>query len=220
MLYSLAGFSQQLNMPQYDNKAIHFGFNVATNIAQFQVNRSTYFYQIDTLKNVSVQNYPGVGLGGIVSFRLGKYFDLRAIVPQITFSQRDLIYEFDGYTKRNVKVEVESASISGSVLLKYKSSRHRNVRFYVIAGAYYCHDLATTVDQSRSNTKPVVSLIANTYGYEAGCGLDFYYEFFKFSPEIKISNSVNNALFKDPYIYAGSLNSIFPKMVTISFNFE
>lgn len=221
MLLSGSGaFAQQLNMPQYDNRAFHFGFNVATNIAQLQVNRSTYFYQIDTLKSVSTRNYPGVGLGGIVSFRLGKHFDLRAIFPQITFAQRDLVYEFDGATKRNVQVELESATVSGSLLVKYKSTRHGNVRFYVIGGAYYCHDLASTVDQSRSNTKPVVSLIANTWGYEVGTGLDFYYEYFKFSPEIKLSNAMNNALFKDPYIYAGSLNSIFPKMITISLNFE
>ena len=220
LLIGSTACAQQLNMPQYDNRAFHFGFNVATNFAQFQVNRSTYFDQIDTLKNVRTVSYPGVGLGGIVSFRLGKYFDLRAIFPQITFAQRDLIYEFDGATKRDVKVEVESATVSGSLLVKYKSSRHRNIRFYVIGGVYYCHDLATTVDQSRSNTKPVVSLIANTWGYEVGTGLDFYYEYFKFSPEIKLSNSMNNALFKDPYIYAGSLNSIFPKMITISLNFE
>ena len=153
MLYSLAGFSQQLNMPQYDNKAIHFGFNVATNIAQFQVNRSTYFYQIDTLKNVSVQNYPGVGLGGIVSFRLGKYFDLRAIVPQITFSQRDLIYEFDGYTKRNVKVEVESASISGSVLLKYKSGRQYKAIFESLLSEESKTDRKIKESQTQNNMK-------------------------------------------------------------------
>ncbi len=212
--------AQQPNLYQSDFKPIHFGFNVCVNSSGMQLNRSRYFYNIDSLKSLRAQGFPGLGLGAITNFRAGKFLDVRAIFPQLVFTQRNLVYDFYGTTQKQTVVKVESIYLQASLLLKYKSERHRNTRFYVIGGAYLSHDFGSTVDQSRSNTKAVVSLIPDVYGYEAGFGFDFYYPYFKFSPELKLSNAMTNALYKDPYIYSQSINSIFPKMLTLTFNFE
>lgn len=210
--------AQQLNTPQYDFKKLHFGFSVSVNSASLQVNRSRYFFQYDTLQSVRSKTFPGISLGAITSFRLGEHFDLRALFPVITFAQRNLTYTFQ--SGREIPVKIESAYIEGSLLLKYKSVRHRNLRFYLVGGGRYAYDLASTIDQSRSNSKPVVSQVPLSYGYEVGFGFDMYYPYFKFSPELKLFNGLNNVLYKDGYLYSESLNSIYPKMITISFHFE
>ena len=51
-------------------------------------------------------------------------------------------------------------------------------------------------------------------------GLDFYFEYFKFSPEIKACQTLGNALYKDGYIFTNYIDRIAPQMIQISFHFE
>jgi hypothetical protein len=112
----------QPNLPQFDNKKIHFGFTLATNIGRLQLEtRPEYF--TDTLKNILVSNFPGIGLGAIVNFKLSKHWDIRLMAPVISFVQRNLTYDFENSQKL---VKIESAYCDGSLLFKYKSERRKN----------------------------------------------------------------------------------------------
>lgn len=207
----------QPNKEQYDNKFLHFGFSLTVNNASLRVDANTALFPKDTLQNINQQSFPGIGLGALTNFRVSKSFDIRVMLPQISFVQRNLVYDFDG-TKKTVKIE--SAYCDGSILLKYKSARRKNVRAYVIGGARASYDLASTVKQNRSLTAPVVSLIPFTYGYEGGFGLDIYFPYFKFSPEIKFCNTINNAVYYDGFVYTQAISNLVPQMVVFSLHFE
>ena len=209
--------SAQSNLEQYDNKVLHFGFTLSTNSGRLQINRNTSAFAMDTLKSVNQTAFPGIGLGAITNLHLGSNFDLRLLFPSISFVQRNLNYQFENSKKTT---EIESAYCDASLLLKFKSDRRKNVRVYVIGGLRASYDLASTTDQDRSVTKPVVSLNAFTTGYEFGAGLDVYFEYFKFSPEIKFCNSFNSAMYKDGYIYTDLLQGLTPQLVQISLHFE
>lgn len=171
----------------------------------------------DSLRNVSVANFPGIGLGAITNFKLGKHWDIRLMAPVISFVQRNLTYDFDNSQKI---VKVESAYCDGSLLIKYKSERRGNTRVYVVAGPRFSFDFGSTVNKTRGIQNPVVSLIPFTYGWEAGIGLDIYFEYFKFSPEIKTCQTITNALYRDIYPYTQSIESIYPQLIQISLHFE
>ncbi|MCU0421313.1 MAG: outer membrane beta-barrel protein [Bacteroidia bacterium] len=207
----------QANLEQYDNKILHFGFTVSANSGRLRVDRNTDLFPNDTLKNINVVNFPGIGLGAVTNLKLGEHWDLRLLFPVISFVQRNMEYEFE-----NVKrtTEIESAYCDLSLLVKFKSDRRKNTRVYVIGGFRGSYDLGSTVDQERSNNKPVVSLTPYTYGYEMGIGLDMYFEFFKFSPEFKFCSTLNNALYKDGFIYTNLLNGLSPQLFMISLHFE
>ncbi|MCU0442617.1 MAG: PorT family protein [Bacteroidia bacterium] len=207
----------QPNLEQYDNKRIHFGFSLTVNNASLQAQTNPASIANDTIRNVRQSSFPGIGLGALTNLRLGDYWDLRLMLPQISFVQRNLNYTFNGSSKI---IKIESAYCDGSLLLKYKSARRNNVRVYVIGGARASYDLASTVGQNRSLQSPLVSLVPFTYGYEAGAGLDIYFPYFKFSPEIKFCNTLNDALHRDGYIYTSALNRVNPQMVVISLHFE
>jgi hypothetical protein len=66
----------------------------------------------------------------------------------------------------------------------------------------------------------VVSLNPLTTGWEAGFGFDFYFEYFKFSPELKVCNTFGNAMFRDNYIFTDYIHSISPQLIQISLHFE
>jgi hypothetical protein len=208
------------NLPQYDNKRkFHFGFTINGSYNSFQVNPSPDFLMIDTLKNIRVQPFYGFGLGAIVDMRLGDQFNLRFLGPNISFAQRNLFYDFDN-PALNKKVEIESAYVDFPLELKYKSERHWNTRFYVIAGVKYTYDLSSNKDAPRSLVDPVVALKPNSFSYEFGVGMDLYFPFFKLSPELKFSQSFHNVLVRDDYVYTQALNSLFSRIVTFSFHFE
>ncbi len=207
----------QPNLEQYDLKKLHFGFTIAANIGRLQVNPNTNYTQGDTLYGISVVNFPGIGLGAITNLNIGKHFDLRLMAPVISFVQRNLVYSFPTGSK---EVKIESSYCDASLLLKYKSARRKNTRFYVVGGPRISYDFSSTIARSRGIEKPVVSLNQVTYGYEFGFGFDFYFEYFKFSPEIKNCQTWGNALYKDGLIYTNAISNISPQLIQISLHFE
>lgn len=206
----------QPNLEQFDLKPLHFGFTLAGNMGRMLVHMKPDF-QNDTLMNLSVRNFPGIGLGAITNLRLGEHLDLRLMAPVISFVQRNVVYEFPNAVK---EVKVESAYCDGSLLLKYKSARRKNFRVYVIGGGRVSYDFASTINKNRGLQNPVVSLVPLTYGWEAGFGFDLYFEYFKFSPELKVCNNLNNAMYRDGYIFTNHVDRMIPQLLQFSLHFE
>jgi hypothetical protein len=98
--------------------------------------------------------------------------------------------------------------------------RRKNMRVYVIGGGRVSYDFASTISKNRGLQNPVVSLNPLTTGWEAGFGFDFYFEYFKFSPELKVCNTFGNAMFRDNYIFTDYIHSISPQLIQISLHFE
>lgn len=219
--FLLARAIAQPNLEQFDLKPLHFGFTLATNVGMLQIDRNTSMHDItnpaDTMMNILQKAAPGLGLGAITNLRLGKYFDLRLMAPVISFVDRSIQYEFPNAIKT---VKVESAYCDASLLLKYKSARRKNMRVYVIGGPRFSYDFGSTIHRNRGIENPVVSLNPITYGYELGFGFDFYFEFFKFSTEIKNCQTYGNAMYKDGFIYTNYISSISPQLLQISLHFE
>ena len=206
----------QPNLEQYDLKRMHFGFTLATNSGRMLIEMKPNF-PTDTLMNVSVKNFPGIGLGAISNLRVGDYLDIRLMAPVISFVQRNLVYDFPNAQK---EVKVESAYCDASLLLKYKSMRRKNMRVYVIGGGRLSYDFASTINKNRGIQNPVVSVVPFTTGWEAGFGFDFYFEYFKFSPELKVCNTFGNAMYRDNYIFTNYIQSISPQLIQFSLHFE
>lgn len=207
----------QPNLEQYDNKPVHFGFTLTANNGNLLVHPNTAYFPTDTLKNVNAVSFPGLGIGAITNVRLGEFFDIRLMAPVISFVQRNLIYEFDNIKK---EIKVESAYCDASLLLKYKSERRKNTRMYVIGGGRISYDFASSISKQRGLQNPVVSLVPLTYGWEVGAGFDFYFEYFKFSPEIKLCSTLNNAMHKDGFVFTNAIDRMVPQLVQISLHFE
>ena len=55
---------------------------------------------------------------------------------------------------------------------------------------------------------------------EIGFGFDFYLEYFKFSPQIKLSYGILNILSEDETVYTQSINYLSTNGWMISFTFE
>ena len=102
--------------------------------------------------------------------------------------------------------------------LKLQSKRIRNFGVYVIGGISYSVDLASgKSDAANSN---VVRLKANDWLYQGGGGFDFYFPYFKFSIEAKISQGLRNILIKDGTEFTNPINSLNSHVFLLSISFE
>ena len=212
--------SQRLRMMDphiYDLKNWHFGVTIPMNYGKMKLNRSADFIAQDSIQNIILNGVPGIGLGGIIDRRLGEYFNLRAL-PALNFHNRQMVYVFKD---REDIVDVESVTLDLPINLKYKSALHKKyVRFYTVAGARVGYDFQSRQDEERGPFKKLVALKTFSASYEVGFGFDFYLPFFKFSPEIKMVNTLYNMHSPDEYICSKGIGSLYPRMFQISFHFE
>jgi len=211
-------YSQTQHHPYYDiERKVHFGFAMGTNFSDFKYSFSDNYYKNDSLDFVEVGLIPGITLGAICNFHIRERLDLR-LIPSLLLSQRNLTYTFNDRPE-SVKT-IESVYADLPVYLKYKSTRHGNWRFYVTSGFELAYDIAAEQGAEKDFFDPNVALKHMNYMYIYGCGFDFYFPYFKFSPEIRVANTFNNVLDPHGTVYSDSFSKLRTRMIMISFQFE
>ena len=101
--------------------------------------------------------------------------------------------------------------------MKYRSKRVDNYGLYVTTGFKYNLDLSSNenVEDDR-----LFKIRGNDLGYELGFGIDMYFEFFKFSPQIKATFGVNNLLVQDGTFYVEGIERLETRAILLNFTFE
>ena len=216
VLMGVLAQAQEIN-PLYDRKPVRFGFALMGNTAKLKFTTKDNNLLTDTLQQIQQVQYPGFGLGGLANFRLAERLDAKVMV-NIQFARRDMNYFFRSDVSKTA--EMESTYMELPLTFEYKADRHKNIRLYVLGGITYRYDFTSDVETDRSDTKPIVAMYPNTLSYDVGVGLDIYYPYFKFSPELKLSNGLGNQLVPDDFIYAGSLQRVSPKLIQFSLIFQ
>lgn len=223
-----------MNNPGYDERGMHYGFTLALNYSTFEVRRSKYFSnQItdttlwDTLIGKPLYGVRPVGnLGLTVGFimNLGttsipwlRNWNLR-ILPSVSFYNRILEYRFSDDSLVPQLNQSLYSFIEIPILIKYKSKRRNNVRMYFLGGVTPAFEVGSRRDEldPRRNVRLGTSDFSLTYGV----GIEMFYPYFNFAPEIRFSHGVQNIISRDPNIYSRSVSRILTHTITFVFNFE
>lgn len=203
------------NLPNYDEKILHFGFYLALNSNAFGVTQSNYFVaRQDTIKSISAPWNGGAMLGFVVSARLNDYLDLR-LLPGVTFTERELDYEFTNKSKVAHKFNVTYVDIP--LMLKYKSKRRGNMRMYMLGGGKMTFVASAKTKDADPDQMKLGKL---DFGVEYGFGIDIYNEMFKFAPEIRFSHGFTNMAKSGQLMYIKSVQNLSLHTITLYFNFE
>ncbi|HYM93914.1 MAG TPA: outer membrane beta-barrel protein [Chitinophagaceae bacterium] len=212
---------RDLNLWDHDNKRYFFGITLGTNISRFQTEFHPRFLQDDSVFVAEPVNSPGFSLGLSATGRLSNRFQVR-FNPQLIFMERDFIYKLkypniDGQT--DVTKKIESVIVTFPFQIKFQSDRIGNFRVYTLAGIKGDIDLASNARAKRA--EDLVKIKKYDYGFELGLGFNFFFESFIFSPEIKISNGLNNIHSRDPnLIYSSVFDRIRSRMVVFCIHIE
>ncbi|MBN1251736.1 MAG: PorT family protein [Bacteroidales bacterium] len=217
---------QPKNLQNFDNKWLHFGFTVGTNIMDFTiVNADNFFDETEVNYIYGIENQPSVGfhLGPVSNLRLGEYFDLRFLID-LSFGQRNLTYYFADTTSGTRELSSKTMKIASTFIefplhIKYKSVRINNFRPYLIAGLNPKLDLAAR-KKIKEEEMPKIRLKNMDLYYEFGFGIDFYLTYFKFSTEIKYGIGLFDIIEPDNTQFTSSIERMNSRMLMLSFHFE
>ncbi len=207
------------NQPKYDNKPLHFGFCLGINTYDFQIRPKQDLAAVPGVYNMYSTSSPGYSIGIISNLRLGKYFDLR-FIPTFSSTVRRLTFDMvDPFTQERFinEYQIESSFIQFPFELKFKSERINNHRWYVLTGVEYANDLAS---KEKVDDDTIFKIKKNNVALQAGVGVDIYFEYFKFSPQIKGSWGINNLLVEDGTVPVSGIDNLLSRCLLINFTFE
>lgn len=202
---------RRMHMEEHDMKPYYFGLNFGYNQAAFRLSHSTDFGRTDTFSNIQARWASGFHLGIMGSLRLSSFVDLR-FVPTLLFANKP-IYTVSGGEEETRNIE--SIYMHLPLQMKFKSDRIGNFRFYGLAGAKFDYDLSANARSRR--TDEFIKIRPFDMGAEIGVGFDFFFPNFIFTPEIKISQGLMNAHFKDRELrLSNALDQMQTRMFIIS----
>jgi hypothetical protein len=213
-----------------DQKDFSAGFSFAYVSSYYKIDRKPDWRQpyfdasgtkiTDELTNITSDNAPGFAVGFLGRYSLTDHLEARLKVDLI-FADRGVRYQYVTPEQDQTK-SVRATLVDLPLQLKLKSDRLGNYRAYLLGGIKYSKALGNK-ENSDENAAPSQKLLKtiNGYGsYEVGLGMDIYFEFFKLSPEIKISNSFGNLLLRENNAFAAPINSLGLHTVMFSLHFE
>jgi hypothetical protein len=202
------------NLSNYNDRFYRPGLTIAPNFSRFFLQQG---------RGISANSIisPGFGVGFINDIRLGNPstpFHLR-FVPGLNFLTRRVEFTSVGAGQPDTvrTQEVGTTQLELPLLLKYQSNRRRNTRFYMIGGIK--PSFAVT---QRQNTPAInqLTVIKDDVMLEYGFGLDLFYPYFKFGPELRFSHGLRNVLSPRNNQYSNSLQSLRTNTVTLYLNIE
>jgi hypothetical protein len=173
----------------------------------------------DSLRSIGSKGSPGFAVSFLFRYRLDEHLEIRT-TPGLVFADRTVSYTYPD-ASQDVDKPVQATMLELPLTLKLKSDRIFNYRAYILAGVKYSD--AIGAKKNKPDIDPVDAILTNKNGfgsYEVGLGCDIYFEYFKLSPEIKLSNSFGNLLTPEANPYSSPINKLSLHTVTFSLIFE
>jgi len=228
-------FAQDLTVHSWgggaDEKDLSFGFSFSSVNPYYKIDkapnwRTPFLDPVNgnqpitgNLNSISSGYSTGFGIGFLTRYRITEFLEAR-ITPSLVFTDKSLYYAYD--TSPSITKKVSTTTADFPLLLKVKSERVGDLRAYIIGGVKYSQAIGSKVT-SDLNSAPLDKLVKNVSGYgsyDVGLGCDIYFEFFKLSPEIKLSNSFGDVLYHDNSAFSSPISKLTLHTIMFSLIFE
>ncbi|RAJ15433.1 type IX secretion/gliding motility protein PorT/SprT [Arenibacter echinorum] len=204
-----------MNLENEDEPLLNWGYFLGFNQYDFK------FEYKDDLPDILVDKSFGFNVGLIGELRLNKFLDLR-FEPGLHYNQRNL--GFPGFdNERDAIREVKSTYINFPLLLKVSTLRLGNWKPFLVGGASTSLNLGSNEQSLDDNSSATFRMKKTTYYYEMGFGIDFYLEYFKFTPSIRGVFAINDELVRDNdpnSPWTGNVEAMMTRGLFVNFTFE
>lgn len=203
-----------LNRENIDKKRWSWGYYLGFNNYGFKVD---YINQ----NEIDVKRNMGFNVGLVGNLRINDYLDLR-LEPGVVFANRNL--EFPNLEENFEKErEVKSSYVHIPLLIKFSSKRINNFKPFIVGGASISHNLSSNENNPNDNSAGEFRMKTNVANLEVGFGIDFYLEYFKFTPSIRGVFAITDELVKDNdpnSPWTGDIDSMKSRGLFINFTFQ
>ena len=204
------------NYLEFQKKPYYFGITVGYNASDYKVFLSEEFLRSESIFLTRVDRKPGLDLKVVTNLKVGEYLDVR-FLPGLAFAGRDIVYVDDD--DQEVERSVSSVFAEFPVQVRYKSAPWKDIRMFVLGGVKYSYDVAS--DSRAKESDDLVRFSPSDFQLEVGGGMQFFFPYFIFSPEVKFSHGLGNVLLYDRDLeQANVLDKVISRALTISLHFE
>lgn len=211
-----------LNRPYADLKAWHLGFSVGMQMQDLQFTNNGISTD-DSQQWFAEQPAfsPGFCVNGLIDFRLATHFNIR-LSPGIWFGNRVVNFR-EANTGAIERQNIKSTLLVLPVDFKMSGLRYRNVRPYLVGG------VMPTFDVGKRRSSELIHLKKFDTFLTIGLGLDTYFPYFKFIPEVKFCFGLGDIIqHKRPDLdddpgqmrYTNSIDRAVSRMFVLTFYFE
>lgn len=204
-----------LNLENEDKALLNWGYFLGFNQYDFKFN-----YKND-LQDILVDKTIGFNVGLIGELRLNEFLDLR-FEPGLFYGSRTL--GFPGFTEENDAIrEVKSTYINFPLLLKVSTKRLGNWKPFLVGGVSASMNLGSNEASLDDNSSGTFRMKKQVFNYELGFGIDFYTEYFKFSPSVRGVFAITDELIPDndpSSPWTGNIDALRTRGVFVNFTFE
>ena len=206
------------NYKDFQAKSYYFGITLGYNQSDYRVYHSKDFILNDSFSRAEAVNGPGFNLGIVSNLKIGQYFDVR-FLPTLSFVERNIRYAPPGGGDLLQTRRIESVFVEMPFQVRFKSVPYHDFRLFLIAGVKYVFDVAS--DSRTRQAAGLVKIAPTDFQFEYGAGIQFFFPYFIFSPEFKVSQGINNVLiFNDQLEQSNILEKVLSRTFTISLHFE
>ena len=218
-IYSQKNNTKISNLQNFDQKKLHFGYYVGVNNYNYKLD-----YILNPEKKTLISDQTGINVGLIGDLKLRKNLNLR-FEPGLYTNKSDIVfYDRKNFTKNSDTLRsIKSTYVHLPLLIKYSAKRYNNLKPYVLAGLSTSFNLSSNQNSPEDNNNDVFRLKTNTFYYELGFGIDFYLQYFKFSPSIRGVFSLKNELVPDldpNSPWTGNIDKMSARAIFINFSFH
>ncbi len=216
-----------------DDKALSYGFFLAAHTNYYRLKYTEAFLDQNVLGMNQIQSIvpvytPGFSLGFLAVVRFHDQLNL-LFTPKVGFYEfkTDVNYYSDDIPenvtdntlgRRADRIVTEATMVEFPFLFKYKAQRFNNNRMFFTAGG-------SAMFRTKAQDEADLELLVTTgrdFTIDMGMGFDFYFKFFKFSPEVRFSHGMTN-LYKpeasDP-AFSAAIESLKRKSITLYLHFQ
>ncbi len=209
------------NIENFDKKIVSWGFYLGLNSYDYQFN-----YEED-LKEILVETSLGFSVGLVSNLRINDHLDLR-FEPGLFITTRNIQYDptyFNGleFNDADLLREVKSTYVHFPLLLKVSTKRLNNFKPFVIGGLSMALNLSSNENNPDDNAAGQFRTTKNVLFYELGIGVDFYNQWFKFTPSIRGVFAMNDELVRDEdpdSPWTGNIATMKTRGVFLNFTFQ
>lgn len=208
------------NFLDFNKRNYYFGITLAYNKSDYRIFRSKNFLPAvnDSIAVIEGIKGPGFNLQIVSNLKIGDYFDLR-FLPGFSFAERSVEYDPTRKNVKNYERPVSSVFVELPFHVRYKSAPYYDKRLFVMGGIKYSYDIQA---KSRVRTLPNNLRISPTdFQVEMGAGIQMFFPYFIFSPEVKFSHGLGNILiFQNGSRESSVIEKLMSRTFTISLHFE
>jgi Outer membrane protein beta-barrel domain len=212
------------NYSKFDARLLHFGVQLGLNSNNFLLVTQPSLFSKYKYTSINTERLPGAQVGMVVSLKCFTPIIRLRFVPTFSFIERVIKYqslsnEIDGKIE-SIEKRINSSNLDFPLMLQLRTLRSTNFDAYCLGGIQYTYDLQSMADKTQNFVDPFIKLKKQNLMLQAGGGVEFFAEYFKFGIELKYSYGFQDVLIQDATVFSSPLKYLRNNSWIFSITFE